>query len=414
MPKTLFIIDAYNLIYRMFYAIPEMHTRDGRVVNAIFWVAKFLKALSDEHPSDSIIIANDVGQSFRAKEYSEYKAQRDRMPDNLRSQIDGVFALFEAAGIQILSQEGYEADDLIGSIVTERSNGWTDYQFVIISSDKDLCQFVRDGHIHIYDAMKQKFMKEKDVLEKFGVPVIQVRDYLAIVGDSSDNIPGIAGFGPKKAEELLSKYGTLEGIYREIWVIKYEVWDNREGGYSLDQEKYDRSEISLKLKQGLLDNRENAFLSQKLATIITDLDVTLHLTESDILRTHISKSEYQEILRAYEFRSLLPRDEVVVTKCLEKQEIQRITTLEWLDQLREIILKNGSCSLATDGSSIALWWHSEIYAIDPTAVDTVEFIVWLLGADIEIRGYDLKADYKRLLALQKPIQKLSEGQGRLF
>ena len=208
--KTLFIIDAYNLIYRMFYAIPEMHTRSGEVVNAIFGVAKFLKSLSDEHPTDAIIIATDVGQSFRAKEYSEYKAQRDRMPDNLRSQIDGVFSLFEAAGIQILSQEGYEADDLIGSLVTERSNGWTDYQFVIISSDKDLCQFVRDGHIHIYDAMKQKFMKEKDVLEKFGVPVTQVRDYLAIVGDSSDNIPGIAGFGPKKAGELLSKYGTLE------------------------------------------------------------------------------------------------------------------------------------------------------------------------------------------------------------
>lgn len=208
--KTLFIIDAYNLIYRMFYAIPEMHTRDGRVVNAIFGVAKFLKSLSDENPYASIIVATDVGQSFRATEYTEYKAQRDRMPDNLRSQIDGVFALFQAAGIQILSQEGYEADDLIGSIVTERSNGWTDYQFVIISSDKDLCQFVRDGHVHIYDAMKQKFMKEKDVTEKFGVPTHQVRDYLAIVGDSSDNIPGIAGFGPKKATDLLAKYGTLE------------------------------------------------------------------------------------------------------------------------------------------------------------------------------------------------------------
>lgn len=208
--KTLFIIDAYNLIYRMFYAIPEMHTRDGKFVNAIFGVAKFLKSLADEHPNDSIVVANDVGQSFRATEYAEYKAQRDRMPDNLRSQIDGVFALFDAAGIQILSQEGFEADDIIGSIVTERSNGWTEYQFVIISSDKDLCQFIRDGQIHIYDAMKQKFMKEKDVVEKFGVPVSQVVDYLAIVGDSSDNIPGIAGFGPKKAQELLSKYGTLE------------------------------------------------------------------------------------------------------------------------------------------------------------------------------------------------------------
>jgi DNA polymerase-1 len=127
------------------------------------------------------VIATDVGQSFRAKEYVEYKAQRDRMPDNLRSQIDGVFALFDAADIQILSKEGFEADDIIGSLVMERSNGWTEYQFIIISSDKDLCQFVQDGHIHIYDAMKRKFMKEKDVLEKFSVPVQQVRDYLAIV-----------------------------------------------------------------------------------------------------------------------------------------------------------------------------------------------------------------------------------------
>ncbi len=374
----------------MFYAIPEMHTRSGEVVNAIFWVAKFLKALSDEHPTDAIVVANDVWQSFRAKEYSEYKAQRDRMPDNLRSQIDGVFALFEAAGIQILSQEGYEADDLIGSIVTERSNGWTDYQFVIISSDKDLCQFIRDGHVHIYDAMKQKFMKEKDVLEKFGVPVAQVRDYLAIVGDSSDNIPGIAGFGPKKAEELLSKYSTLEWVYEHI------------------------TELTPRVQSTLIDQKEKAFLSQKLATIITDLDVTLHLTESDTLRAHVSRPEYQEILRAYEFRSLLPRDEVVVTKCLEKKEIQRITTLEWLDHLRESILKNASCSLATDGSSIALWTNDTIYNIDPTGVDTVEFITWLLGADIEIRGYDLKADYKRLLAIQKPLQKVSEGQGKLF
>ncbi len=390
MKKTLFIIDAYNLIYRMFYAIPEMHTRDGRVVNAIFWVAKFLKALSDEHPSDSIIIANDVGQSFRAREYSEYKAQRDRMPDNLRSQIDGVFALFEAAGIRILSEDGYEADDIIGSLVTERSNGWTDYQFVIISSDKDLCQFVHDGHIHIYDAMKQKFMKEKDVLEKFGVPVTQVRDYLAIVGDSSDNIPGIAGFGPKKAEELLSKYGTLEWVYEHI------------------------SELTPKVQSTLIDQKESAFLSQKLATIITDLDVTLHLTESDTLRAHISRKDYQDTLRAYEFRSLLPRDEVVITKRLEKQKSETIMTIEWLEELQNQILSAWSCTLATDMDRVAIGCAGTTSVIDPTRIDMVEFVSWLLGADIDIWGYDLKADYKRLLALQKPLQKVSEGQGKLF
>ncbi len=390
MPKTLFIIDAYNLIYRMFYAIPEMHTRDGRVVNAIFWVAKFLKALSDEHPSDSIIIANDVGQSFRAREYSEYKAQRDRMPDNLRSQIDGVFALFEAAWIRILSEDGFEADDIIGSLVTERSNGWTEYQFVIISSDKDLCQFVRDGHIHIYDAMKQKFMKEKDVLEKFGVPVTQVRDYLAIVGDSSDNIPGIAGFGPKKAEELLSKYGTLEGIYEHI------------------------TELTPKVQSTLINQKENAFLSQKLATIITDLDVTLHLTESDTLRAHIARKDYQDTLRVYEFRSLLPRDEVVVVKSLEKKKSTEVTSLLWLEELSDRIVKVWVCILATDTDRIILGVDREIYSIHTNLVDCGDFISSLLMRDIEIRGYDLKEDYKRLLAIQKPLQKVSEGQGMLF
>ena len=414
MKKTLFIIDAYNLIYRMFYAIPEMHTRDGRVVNAIFWVAKFLKALSDEHPSDSIIIANDVGQSFRAREYSEYKAQRDRMPDNLRSQIDGVFALFEAAGIRILSEDGYEADDIIGSLVTERSNGWTDYQFVIISSDKDLCQFVHDGHIHIYDAMKQKFMKEKDVLEKFGVPVTQVRDYLAIVGDSSDNIPGIAGFGPKKAEELLSKYGTLEWVYAELWMVNCQWWINGKLQYSLDPEKFEKTELTPKLKQWLFDNRDNAFLSQKLATIITDLDVTLHLTESDTLRAHISRKDYQDTLRAYEFRSLLPRDEVVITKRLEKQKSETIMTIEWLEELQNQILSAWSCTLATNMDRVAIGCAGTTSVIDPTRIDMVEFVSWLLGADIDIWGYDLKADYKRLLALQKPLQKVSEGQGKLF
>lgn len=163
--KTLFVIDAYNLIYRMFYAIPEMNTREGKPVNAIFGVAKFLKSLADENPEAAMVVATDVGESFRAKEYSEYKAQRDRMPDNLRSQIDGVFSLFSTLGITVLAREGYEADDIIGSLVHDHESD--EYQVVIISSDKDLCQFVRDGKVHIYDAMKRKFMREVDVKEKF-------------------------------------------------------------------------------------------------------------------------------------------------------------------------------------------------------------------------------------------------------
>ena len=408
--KILFIIDAYNLIYRMFYAIPEMHTRDGRCVNAIFWTAKFLKSLADDHPNDSIIVANDVGQSFRAKEYSEYKAQRDRMPDNLRSQIDGVFVLFEAAGIQILSQEGFEADDIIGSIVSERSNGWTDYQFVIISSDKDLCQFIRDGHIHIYDAMKRKFMKERDVVEKFGVPVWQVVDYLAIVWDSSDNIPWIAGFGPKKAVDLLSKYGSLGDIYRDLWVMNYEIWARVEK----DEQQYSSCDLTTKTKETLVDQIENAFLSQKLATIITDLEISLKLTSGDTLSNHLQREKYLDLLREYEFRSLLPSAEEITEKTLDKKPILPITNQEWLLDLQNRIEKSGKCTLSTDGDALWVAIEGSVFLIDPKYIDLSEFISWLLGSDIEIRGYELKEDYKRLLAIQKPLQKEVEGQGKLF
>ena len=142
-------------------------------------MAKFLKGIADENPDAAMVVTTDVGRSFREEIYTEYKAQRDRMPDNLRSQIEGVFALFTAADIMVLSRPGYEADDVIGSIAHQHENN--EYQVVIVSSDKDLCQFVRDGHVHIYDAMKRKFLKERDVTEKFGVPAHQVCDYLAIV-----------------------------------------------------------------------------------------------------------------------------------------------------------------------------------------------------------------------------------------
>ena len=272
--KTLFIIDAYNLIYRMFYAIPEMNTRQGEPVHAIFWVAKFLKSLAEENPEAAVVVATDVGKSFRADLYTEYKWTRERMPDTLRSQIDGVFALFDAAGILVLSKEWYEADDIIWSIAHQHKND--EYQIVVISSDKDLCQFVRNGHVHIFDAMKRKFMKEADVLEKFGVPVHQVCDYLAIVGDTSDNIPGISGFGPKKAVDLLSKYGSLEGIYENI------------------------SDLTPKMQEILVDQKDNAFLSQKLAHIVTDLEI------SDLPETPFAPGmlhpEYIDIIKRYEFR----------------------------------------------------------------------------------------------------------------
>ncbi len=389
--KTFFIIDAYNLIYRMFYAIPEMTTRQGDYVNAIFGVAKFLRSLAEENPDATVVVTTDVGKSFRADMFSEYKGTRDRMPDNLRSQIDGVFALFDAAGILTLSREWYEADDIIGSIAHQHEND--EYQVVIISSDKDLCQFVRDGHIHIFDAMKHKFIKERDVLEKFGIPADQVRDYLSIVGDASDNIPGISGFGPKKAVDLLSKYGSLEWIYDNI------------------------TELTPKMQEILNTQKENAFLSKKLATIITDLDIP-SLPEMPFA-PWVMNPDYIDLLKKYEFRSLIPAAHIVPQKEINSFDVVTVNNNIMLEKLQFLIQDSvwvkKSIVLSTDSyGKLVIGFLDQIYSIDSKIMDCSEFVSYLLDSDVEIVWYELKTDLKRLYAIQKPLQSEVEGQGRLF
>ena len=387
MKNTLFIIDAYNLIYRMFYAIPEMTTRDGSPVNTIFWVAKFLKGLADENPTAALVVASDLGKNFRETLYVEYKAQRDRMPDNLRSQIDGVFELFREAHIQILDRDWFEADDIIGSIAHQHEHD--EYQVVIISSDKDLCQFVRDGHVHIYDAMKRKFMKESDVVEKFGVPRHQVRDYLAIVGDSSDNIPGIRGFGPKKAVDLLEKYGTLEGIYEHL------------------------EDLSLKMQDILIAERDNAFLSQKLATIITDLEVE-PFSETPF-RNWLQLVGYLDLLRKYEFRSLLPRDETPVMVVTPDILVHEVVSVLEVGNLIGDIFRTWSVILSTESDGrVFINISGKVYSLDAKKVDIQDLVNCLLDDSVEVIWYDLKTDLKRLFAIKNPQVKNLEGQGSLF
>ena len=391
MKNTLFIIDAYNLIYRMFYAIPEITTRSGQPVNTIFGVAKFLKWLAEENPNAHIIVAADVGKSFRADIFSEYKWTRERMPDNLRSQIDGVFSLFHAAKIQVLSEEGYEADDIIGSLASEYKND--DCQIVIISSDKDLCQFVVDDHVHIYDAMKRKFLKEKDVLEKFWVPANQVRDYLAIVWDTSDNIPGISGFWPKKAEDLLGKYGTLEGIYEHL------------------------EDLTLKMQSVLIEQKENAFLSQKLATIVTNLKVDTNLATDSSLSIHMSESAVINFLKLYEFKSLIPSDHREIQKTLEIPKSQNIQDQVTLKNILESFLhsENKKIYLSVhESGKVSMSSNKKVYSLNLLYLDASDLLVeFIQRDDITIIGYDLKEDMKNLLRMKKSLQG-SEGQVSLF
>lgn len=386
--KNLYVIDAYNLIYRMFYAIPEMHTRDGQIVNAVFGVAKFIKSLTEMSPDDTIIVASESGSNFRETLFAEYKWTRDRMPDNLRSQIGLIFDFFDATGIPVLVREWYEADDIIGSI-THDPDGYT--EVIIISSDKDLCQFVKDGRVRIYDAMKQKNLRRADVIEKFGVPPEQVVDYLSIVGDSSDNIPGIAGFGPKKAVDLLWKYHTLQGIY-----------DNM-------------SDLTEKMQNTLIEQKENAFLSQKLASIVIDLDIPLEEVAWVDSKNIFGNSLVIEFLKKYEFRSLIPVEYREVKKELEKWKVQSITSREGLSLLLQSAKDEKKVYISTNSE----WWvilgiWKEIYSTDPKYFGMNEFFEELFDLPgIHIIGYDLKEDIKKIVFSKKSLQWV-EGQERLF
>ncbi len=374
----------------MFYAIPEMTTRSWEYVNAIFGIAKFLKWLAEENLDASILVATDVGRTFRSDMYPDYKAQRDRMPDNLRSQIGSIFELFAHANIPVISREWYEADDIIGSIAHQHEND--DYQVVIISSDKDLCQFVRDGRVHIYDAMKRKFMKESDVVEKFWVPTHQVRDFLAIVGDSSDNIPGIAGFGPKKAIDLLSKYHTLEWIYEN------------------------RGEMTQKMREIFEREWDMAILSQKLATIHTDLDIW---TMPEIpLSENVSEQSYVDFLMRYEFRSLFPKgieSKKPESLSIESLEIQTYESLQdFFTQIQEWLWE---IILVCDdsGKKFAFSYQSSIYSVDSQKVDLSEFFISLQKLDILVIGYDLKCVFGHIARIKNPLGwEDLVWQGRLF
>lgn len=386
MKSTIFVIDAYNLIYRMFYAIPEMHTREGIQVNAIFGVAKFLKNLSESNPDSRVVVATDLGPSFREQIFSEYKWTRDRMPDNLRMQIDWVFSLFKASNIQIIWKEWYEADDIMGTIATKY---WNDEnQVVIISSDKDLCQFVVDDKVHIYDAMKRKFMREKDVLEKFWVPTTQVRDYLAIVGDNSDNIPGLTGFGPKKTQDLLSKYNTLDGIYDHI--------DN----------------LTPKVKILLEEWREKAYLSRELATIVMDLEIDN--LDNEKFSQKIISPKYIEILKKYEFKSLIPVSEIIQT---QKQEIQtnNIDSFSEYERLCEK-WKNSQNFLwlfVDLENNIYISDNWIVYIFDSKKIDCNILIDCILNWEIKVSGYNIKNIFLQLSRIKNPIQKTT-NQESLF
>ncbi|MDD3608152.1 MAG: DNA polymerase I [Halothiobacillaceae bacterium] len=206
----LILVDGSSFLFRAFHALPPLTTRDGRPTGALHGVANMLKKLmADESPTHMAVVFDAPGPTFRDEIYPEYKAHRPPMPEDLRVQIEPLHALVRAMGLPLLLESGVEADDVIATLARQAVKAG--HTVMIASSDKDLAQLV-GPRIVLVDTMQGRRLDEAGVLEKFGVPPERMVDYLTLVGDSVDNVPGVSGCGPKTAQKWLSQYGSLDTL----------------------------------------------------------------------------------------------------------------------------------------------------------------------------------------------------------
>ncbi len=328
--ERIIIIDGSGYIFRAFYAITRLSTSKGLPTNAVYgFVNMLLKVLEDEKPTKLAITFDTAKPSFRKDLFEEYKANREKPPEDLIPQFELIQRAVDCFGIERLEAEGFEADDVIATLAEQAKKDG--YQVEIITGDKDLMQLVGDS-ITLYDTMKGKRIGAKEVFEKFQVRPEQVVDVLALMGDSSDNIPGVAGIGPKTAAELISQFGTLEGIYNGLDQIKQE-----------------------KRRQTLADQREQAFLSQQLATVRRD--VPLEISYERMNYTGPRKAELQAFFEELEFSGLLKRFGMSEKK--EAFEGARYKAVSSIAELRALVEKWAQLpAIAVDTETTSLLIHS--------------------------------------------------------
>nr|WP_297460913.1 DNA polymerase I [uncultured Halomonas sp.] len=278
------LVDGSSYLYRAFHALPPLTTSQGKPTGAVKGVLNMLKSLIKQYPNSPMAVIFDAkGKTFRDELFEQYKAHRPPMPDDLREQVEPLHACVKALGLPLLCVEGVEADDVIGTLARHATEAGRDA--VISTGDKDMAQLV-NGHITLVNTMKNETLDVAGVNAKFGLPPELIIDYLALMGDKVDNIPGVPGVGAKTALGLLQGVGGLDALYADL--DKVATLAVR-GAKSLPKK--------------LEENREQAFLSYKLATIKTDCELPVGLDDLDI--AHPDREALLELYRELEFNAWL-------------------------------------------------------------------------------------------------------------
>lgn len=378
MSSQLLIIDGASLIHRAYHALPDtLKTAKGEVTNAVYgFINMYFKLIDDEKPQRVIVAMDLPGPTFRHQRYEEYKANRPPLPEDFPHQIQRVREFLQAMGVPILEKEGFEADDVIGTLAKcSQDLGW---ETVIVTGDKDLLQLVTPKIkvlLTVKGISQLERLSPSGVKEKMGVAPSQITDYKGLVGDNSDNIPGVRGIGPKTAVKLLAEYGSLEELLANL------------------------EKLTPRQKEQLTQHSELAILSKELATI--DCQVSLPSPE-EIPYQEPQKEKVAAFLQELEFSSLLLRwsgeeePKVQVQPQVEQPEGIVITTKAQYEKLLAELEAKRNCSLLllTEPRQGAGEWGGKILGL---ALALSEDKGYFLPRDLEGAPDGAMALYRRWL-----------------
>ncbi len=369
--KEIYLIDGSAYLHRAYHAIRNLSTSKGHPTNATFGFTKMLlKLLREKQPEYAIVFFDVKGPTFRHKMYDKYKANRPPMEDTMAVQIPDIKKIVKALNIALIEKQGFEADDLVGTYA--RLAQQQGFNVVMVTGDKDFIQLITQDCL-LWDPMKDKIIDIEKVKEDFNMTPQQFIDMLGLAGDTSDNIPGVPGIGPKTACKLISEYKSMENVYDNIEDLKKKK----------------------KLYQNLLENRENAFLSKKLATIDRFVEKSIDLESFKIISP--DKEKASALFREYEFKSLAI--EYAGAQDLSKKNYKLINKIDDVKQLAENLEKAG------------------VFAVDTETTSKSPMLAELVGLSFSYKkdqgfyipvGHIKQADYEqpdkeRVLQILKPV-----------
>lgn len=323
MTETVYLIDGSAYIYRAYHAIAPLTNSDGMPTHAVFGFLNILKKMLKDKSPKYLAVAFDMrGPVFRHEMYADYKANRPPMPDDLAVQIPYIKELVQAMNIPCFEMQGIEADDLIASsaqILEEQGHA-----VVVVSGDKDLLQLVNENTV-MWDPMKDKIMDIAAVEEKYNVNPQQLLDCYALMGDSSDNVPGVPGIGPKTAEKLINQHKSLEGVYEALEGMKKS-----------------------KMKERLAENKEKAFLSRDLIRLKYDAEMPVELSAYAFQEGDTEK--LQDLFSRLGFKSMV--GETAEAKSVPTEGFTLVQTKESLNQMLDTLQKASLLVIDTETTSL--------------------------------------------------------------